>query len=38
MLKTEEVLGVTYNTAHTLMLDMNRKINKIYTSITAMYH
>jgi len=38
MLKTEEVLGVTYNTADTLMFDMNRRISMIDISITAMYH
>jgi hypothetical protein len=38
MLKTEEVLGITYNTAHILMLDMNKKNSKIYASVTALYH
>jgi hypothetical protein len=38
MLKTEEVLGVTDNTAYTLMLNMNTKIIKIYISVTALYH
>jgi len=38
MFKNEEVLGVTYNTAYTRMFDMNRRISKIYTSVTALYH